>query len=325
MDIDRVAAQDVTDGSEGADDYIRGFVKICKDEGVQVCFMRVPYPASVENQRAENRVSKLAEELGIEVIDMMCDADETAGTEDMQLNEDSAGTGAVGTPGKLSSSVVNWDTDLVDPNAHLNAYGAYKVSVFIGEWLKRRYGFKDKREDPEYANWNKDFTKVYLPALNIDLKLQSDFKTCLMLSAYPEYETELQVTELYEPDEVCGKLIMEHGGSIKISSFLESKENSASIKERTDSGEAEAASGETYSTETVEAEAADIEEVKSMEAGEGFESFTPEPGQTAFYYDLDGQTLGTEPDASTLETPVARMIVKLRDTGEVVADKVFLQ
>jgi hypothetical protein len=129
----------VTEGSEGADDYIRGFVKICEDAGVQVCFMRVPYPASVENQRAENRVLKLAEELGIEVIDMMY--------------------------------VVDWDTDLVDPNAHLNAYGAYKVSNFLGGWLKRCYGFSDKREDSDYANWKEDFSNVYLPALNIDLKL----------------------------------------------------------------------------------------------------------------------------------------------------------
>jgi hypothetical protein len=60
---------------------------------------------------------KLAEELGIEVIDMMCDVE--------------------GASEKLSSSVVDWDTDLVDPNAHLNAYGAYKVSLFLGEWLMR--------------------------------------------------------------------------------------------------------------------------------------------------------------------------------------------
>ena len=257
MDIDRVPSDDMVEGSEGADNYIRGFVKICEDAGVQVCFMRVPYPASVENQRAENRAMKLAEELGIEVIDMMYDVEGT---------------------GKLSSTIVDWDTDLVDPNAHLNVYGAYKVSLFLGEWLKRVYGFTDKREDPDYANWNEDFEKVYIPALNIDMKLQSDFKTCLMLSAYPEYETELQVTEHYQPDEVCGKLIKEHGDRIIIGKY--------------------------------------------REASEGF---ILEPGQMVCYYDMDGQTLGTELDASTLTTPVARMIVRLRGTGEVVADKVFLQ
>ncbi|MBO5599061.1 MAG: hypothetical protein J5943_10765 [Oribacterium sp.] len=357
MDIDRVPAQDVTEGSDGADDYIRGFVKVCEDAGVQVCFMRVPYPASVENQRAENRVMKLAEELGIEVIDMMYDVEgaseladdndvisgvdedqmitdnssetggdsaqaagtnemqqnanssetgedtaQVAGTDEMQLNADSDGNGATANNGKLSSTVVDWDTDLVDPNAHLNAYGAYKVSLFLGEWLKRVYGFTDKREDPDYANWNEDFERVYIPALNTDLKLQSNFKTCLMLSAYPEYETELQVTSLYKPDEVCEKLIKEHGGLIKISSFGETIENSILEKAETEFGIAD-----------------------SGGRNEASESFILEPGQTACYYDLDGQTLGTEPDASTLSTPVARILVKLRDTGEVVADKIFLQ
>ena len=332
MDIDRVPSDDMVEGSEGADNYIRGFVKICEDAGVQICFMRVPYPASVENQRAENRVMKLAEELGIEVIDMMYDVEgasepvgenvtsgvgedqmiadnssetggdsaqaagtnemqqnanssetgedtaQVAGIDEMQLNADSDGTGATANNGKLSSTVVDWDTDLVDPNAHLNAYGAYKVSLFLGEWLKRVYGFTDKREDSDYANWKEDFEKVYIPALNIDMKLQSDFKTCLMLSAYPEYETELQVTEHYQPDEVCGKLIKEHGDRIIMGKY--------------------------------------------REASEGF---ILEPGQMACYYDMDGQTLGTEPDASILTTPVARMIVRLRGTGEVVADKVFLQ
>ena len=320
MDIDRVPAQDVTEGSDGADDYIRGFVKICEDAGVQVCFMRVPYPASVENQRAENRAMKLAEELGIEVIDMM---DDVEGAPEL-LGEN------VITSGELSSPVVDWDTDLVDPNAHLNAYGAYKVSLFLGEWLKRVYGFTDKREDPDYANWNEDFEKVYIPALNTDLKLQSDFKTCLMLSAYPEYETELQVTEHYQPDEVCEKLIKEHGGLIKISSFGETIENSILEKSETEFSIAD--SGGTETDLSGAGENSGKTETGLSETGadsggrnEASESFILEPGQTAYYYDLDGQTLGTEPDASTLTTPVARMIVRLRGTGEVVADKVFLQ
>lgn len=340
LDIDRVPASDVTEGSVGADDYIRGFVKICEDAGVQVCFMRMPYPASVENQRAENRVMKLAKELGVEVIDMMYDVEgitgdstgigkeqltvdnlfgtgnesvqvESAGV--IQRNTDLAGIEAEVNSRKLSSIVVDWDTDLVDPNAHLNAYGAYKVSLFLGEWLKRCYDFSDKREDSEYANWNEDFSKFYLPALNIDLALQSDFKTCLMLSAYPEYETELQVTEHYKPDEVCEKLIKEHGDRITIGTFRETNCE--------DGAEAE----ETDSTEIGEAVSDKPEEADVTGTGETFEGFTLEPGQTAYFYDLDGQTLGTEPDASTLTTPVARIFVKLRDTGEVVADKVFLQ
>ncbi len=252
-EIDRVPEEETVSGSQGADDYIRKFVDICKDAGVQVCFMRVPYPASTDNQRADNRVIKLAGELGVPVIDMLYD-----------LKKD----------GKLSSPAVDWDIHLVDANAHLNALGALKVTGFLGEWLSRAYDFIDKREDSAYVTWNDDYVNVYLPALIVDLKLQSDFKTCLMVSAYPEFETELMVTDLYKGDAVCDKLIDSDNRDIKVT-----KVNSISDK--------------------------DID--------------------TRAYFDLDGQTLGTEPSADSFMTPVVRMVVKRKDTGEVVVDKTFFQ
>ena len=194
-EIERVAEDAVMEGSSGADTYIREFVALCREEGVEVCFMRVPYPAVKENQMAENRVMKLAEELDVKVIDMMKDEKEDE---------------------KLSSRVVNFDTDLVDANAHLNAVGAFKVTMYLGKLLKSYYGFSDKRGEEAYSNWNEDYQNVYLPALFADMQLQTDFKTCLMLSAYPEFETELTVTKEYEPDEVCGKLYKLHGDRLKI-------------------------------------------------------------------------------------------------------------
>lgn len=251
--IDRVASQDMTDGSEGADDYIRKFVETCRSEDVDVCFMRIPYPASTDNQRAENRVMKLADELKVEVIDMMYDVDQD---------------------GTLNSVVVDWDTDLVDPNAHLNALGAYKVSRFLGEWFTRVYGFENKLENPDYESWNEDYKNVYLPALTIDLKLQTDFKTCLMLAAYPEFKTELTMTALYKGDDVCDKLIKNHNGLITTKKV-------ASIND---------------------------EEIDKRA-----------------YFDLDGETSSTDPALETLTQPVVRMVVKNRETGEVVADLTFFQ
>lgn len=193
--IERAAADDTMEGSEGADTYIRDFVKLCREDGVEVCFMRIPYPACLENQMAENRVLKLAEELDVRVLDMMKDEKED---------------------GLLSSRVVSWDTDLVDANAHLNAVGAFKVTMYLGKLLKNYYGFSDKRGEAAYSNWNEDYNNVYLPALFADLQLQTDFKTCLMLSAYPEFETELTVTKDYRPDDVCEKLYKLHGDRLKI-------------------------------------------------------------------------------------------------------------
>jgi len=253
LEIDRADADETASGSAGADDYIRGFVDICREAGVDVCFMRVPYPASIDNQRADNRVLKLATELGIPVIDMMYD---------------------VTNDGKLSSPAVDWDIHLVDASAHLNALGALRATRFLGEWFTRAYGFTDKREDPAYSSWNQDYANDYCAALDVDMRLQSDFKTCLMLSAYPEYETELMVTDIYEGDAVCDKLIETDNRGITVTKV---------------------------------------------------DRISDEDIDTRAYFDLDGETFGTEPDASTLTTPVARMIVKRKDTGSVVIDKTFMQ
>ncbi|SFG26621.1 hypothetical protein [Oribacterium sp. WCC10] len=194
-EIKRVDPDITIGGSEGADEYIRNFVSICREAGVEVCFMRIPYPASQENQMADNRVMKLAEELSVRVIDLMQDDKKSD---------------------NLDSRVVNWDTDFVDANAHLNAVGAYKATMYLGQLLRTYYGFTDKRNDEAYSNWNTDFRELYLPIMSANMAAQSDFKTCLMMAAYPEYETEITATKAYDPDEVCEKLSKLHGDRLKL-------------------------------------------------------------------------------------------------------------
>ncbi|MBP3239738.1 MAG: hypothetical protein J6M92_04230 [Oribacterium sp.] len=252
-DIERVEPEVTMEGSSGADTYIRDFVNACRDSGVEVCFMRIPYPACVENQMAENRVMKLAEELGVRVIDIM---------QDDRKN------------GLLGSRVVNFDTDLVDANAHLNAVGAFKVTMYLGKLLKQYYGFSDKRENPEYENWNEDFANVYLPALSVDMSLQTDFKTCLMFASYPEFETEMTVTKDYVPDAVCEKLYQLHGQRLRIT----------------------------------EAESIDASSVQDRSG-----------------FDMDGEPMAPDVVIQEQDVPVVRMTVRLRDSGEVVTDKVFFE
>ncbi len=194
-EYERVDPEITMEGSEGADTYIRNFVRTCRDAGVEVCFIRVPYPACPENQMAENRVMKLASELGVRVIDLMRGA---------ELDK------------MLDSKVINWNTDFVDANAHLNAVGAYKVTMYLGALLKQYYGFTDKRENAEYSNWNEDFKHYYVPVISAEMAAQTDFKTLLMFASYPEYETEMTVTKDYEPDEISEMLYKLHGSRLKI-------------------------------------------------------------------------------------------------------------
>lgn len=40
---------------------------------------------------------------------------------------------------------------------HLNLWGAYKISSYLGKYLKQNYNLTDYRDDSAYANWNEDY------------------------------------------------------------------------------------------------------------------------------------------------------------------------
>lgn len=39
---------------------------------------------------------------------------------------------------------------------HFNIYGAEKVTAVVGEYLRTAYDLPDRRDDPDYAQWNDD-------------------------------------------------------------------------------------------------------------------------------------------------------------------------
>ena len=77
--------------------------------------------------KKHNGITKLAEQLGVEYIDMNLLADEIP---------------------------IDWDTDTRDGGDHMNNYGAEKVCDYIGEYLLNTGLFVDHRLDDEYAKWN---------------------------------------------------------------------------------------------------------------------------------------------------------------------------
>ena len=42
---------------------------------------------------------------------------------------------------------------------HLNVYGAKKISLRLGMYLQKNYGFPDNRKNPEYTAWNEDYSR----------------------------------------------------------------------------------------------------------------------------------------------------------------------
>lgn len=47
---------------------------------------------------------------------------------------------------------------------HTNIHGSMKLTKFLSEYLIENYGFKDKRNDPAYKDWNEEWDK-YLPLI----------------------------------------------------------------------------------------------------------------------------------------------------------------
>lgn len=60
---------------------------------------------------------------------------------------------------------IDWSKDTCDEGDHMNYYGAVKVSNFISDYLAKNYNLENKKDNPEYSNWNESLTR-YLKAVN---------------------------------------------------------------------------------------------------------------------------------------------------------------
>ena len=58
---------------------------------------------------------------------------------------------------------IDWDTDTYDKGAHLNVYGAEKLTSYFGKLLKETRDFADRRGDETAAEWEA-FVKAYKAA-----------------------------------------------------------------------------------------------------------------------------------------------------------------
>ena len=105
---------------------LRSMRDYCWKQGAELWLVSSPSTLNWDCWR-HNAVEELAEELRIPYFDLNM------------------------TDGVLD---IDWDRDTMDEGDHMNYYGAVKVSDYIGEILKQTGAFPDKREIPEYQEWN---------------------------------------------------------------------------------------------------------------------------------------------------------------------------
>ena len=105
---------------------IRDMVALLRENGVEPVLLCVPSPATQEEQMNCNSVYALAEELDVTFLHML----------------------------DLDEPVVDFATDCYDSFSHLNPDGAYKVTQYLGQWLRDNYDLPDHRGDSAYASWD---------------------------------------------------------------------------------------------------------------------------------------------------------------------------
>ncbi len=110
--------------------YLKKIIEECQKRGITIVLTEIPMCLEEEVQRAMNAVPKLAEEYGVECLNM-----------------------------RYEEGLVDYGSDFAD-EGHLNSFGSRKVTRYLGEYLSKNCGLKDYREDPETAKeWNDDYER----------------------------------------------------------------------------------------------------------------------------------------------------------------------
>lgn len=109
--------------------FLEKLIRTCRDNDISLVFVETP-TAKSWNYGRHNAMTRYAEEKGIDFVDLNLMTGEYA---------------------------IDWSSDTRDGGSHLNCVGAEKASAYLGKYISGHYTFEDKRDDPQYAQWNEDY------------------------------------------------------------------------------------------------------------------------------------------------------------------------
>ncbi len=106
--------------------YIKKFKKLCDENDVKLVLVSMPSPKNY-NYEIHNGMEELASELGVTYIDFNLMVDELS---------------------------LDWNTDMLDVDDHVNIYGTKKTSAWIMNYLKENYGIEKRTDKDIVDSWN---------------------------------------------------------------------------------------------------------------------------------------------------------------------------
>lgn len=132
--------------------YLNRMIALCKETNTQLLLVKTPYypvdggelTVSVQ-YRMLNEIGKIAKENQINYLNCLY---------------------------KVQDIGLDYNTDMHDWG-HVNAYGAMKVTDYMGSYIKQNYDIPDRRQDVSYRNWNEQYQQ-YLEVHNKHLKEMVD-------------------------------------------------------------------------------------------------------------------------------------------------------
>lgn len=104
--------------------HVKNIDAFCREHGARLVLVSSPSTLNWNSPR-HNSVSALAEQLGIDYLDL-----------------------------NLGQVPIDWKTDTLDHGDHMNIHGARKVSAYMGGYLAETGLFEDKRTWEDYGQWN---------------------------------------------------------------------------------------------------------------------------------------------------------------------------
>lgn len=111
--------------------YLRELLDYCKEKEIMALFTVNPYTDITETAQAQfNYMQQIVEqEYGYDFINFNCLYEELG---------------------------IDFAKDFYN-GGHMNACGAEKFTAYLAKYLSENYDLPDKREDPDYAGWNKAY------------------------------------------------------------------------------------------------------------------------------------------------------------------------
>ena len=176
-DFEKISSENKWEGEPEATVYLRKMIEDCQNRGIEIMLIYVPFPAEEAFQKEANRVYDIADEYGVDYLNF------------------------------LDMDIVDYNTDCLDSNSHLNVSGGQKITEYLGQYIVEHYNIPDQRNNPAYDSWYEDYRGWTEEKINF-LKSTESLDVYLMLLADRHFEAEIEINNpAIREDEYYARLL----------------------------------------------------------------------------------------------------------------------